>query len=119
METNTELKEACNEALMKIGGNLLLFQQAEQLLKLLLTWGSFRSTLDRPTAFEDFAGVWSNQTMGQLKSQFLSRHCKQGEDPLADFNPQTAGIAMAFTFTLGSSDGYFDKGGFNLLANKS
>jgi hypothetical protein len=109
MKPSDELQDAYDEVLKKIGRNLLIFQQAEHLLKLLLTWGSFRTTPDKPAVLDDFAKVWNQHTMGQLKSQFVDRHCTKSDDLIADFNPENAGMAMSFT--LGNSDGYAEQRG--------
>lgn len=100
MNPDTELQDAYDDVLRKIGRNLLMFQKAEQLLKHLLTLGNFKVTDSEPTSYEEQASIWHKQTMGSLIMPFLEKHCS-GKDPLANFPSDSAGISLASSFTLG------------------
>jgi hypothetical protein len=98
MNPDTELQQAYDEVLKKIGRNLILFQKAEHLLKRLLTLGNLKTTSTQPTTYDEHAFVWNKLTMGTLTKRFVEDHCGE-KGPLVDFQPDTKEISIAISFS--------------------
>jgi hypothetical protein len=76
MDTHCELQDARDEVLKRIGRNLLLFQQAEHLIKRLVATDSLSIRhCDSLRSFEDRATSFQKMTMGQVAKLFLDRIC--------------------------------------------
>jgi len=109
METNSELQQAYDEVLRKIGRNLLMFQHAEQLLKGLMALGSITVSSDKPPAqFEELAVAFRKMTMGQLANLFVEKHCVEKEDPFPPLPEDSVVCQVAVHYTLGTGGSDFD-----------
>lgn len=108
MEADIPLREAYDEVLRKTGRNLLLFQQAERLIKSLLTFGNSAFSASDPRTFDEHGGIWQKQTLGQISNQFVDHHCmanpRSADGPCV---PASDGASdrttITFHFTLGGT----------------
>ncbi|MGL5017356.1 MAG: hypothetical protein ACRDBP_04425, partial [Luteolibacter sp.] len=112
MSADAELEAAYNEALRKIGRNLLLFQQAEHLLKRLKFIGSYSSrTGEARSGIETQTSTCHKMTLGQVVNLFVDHHCAEMPSTpetthvqLPDAISRDDGFGIHFTF--GGIDGY-------------
>lgn len=112
MNTDAELETAYNEALKKIGRNLLLFQQAELLIKRLCFIGSHSARAGEASeGIETQTSISQKMTLGQVVNLFVDHHCAGKTSapevlPMAipDVESQFHGFGIHFTF--GGTDGY-------------
>ena len=92
-----------DEVFRKIGRNLLLFQQAELLMRRLLALDamSYRSG-ESPECFEQRCSTYQNMTMGQIAALFLERLC--GKDPPSTPSGDNghSGVSICFSVRLGN-----------------
>lgn len=89
-----------DEALCKIGRNLILFQQAELVIKDLLAIGNLHASGHQQPDRGELLGVWNKQTMGQLLKVFIDRHCSN-QEPMVNFSNRQREASFAVSFTLG------------------
>ncbi len=84
MSAETEQKDIYGKVLKKIGRNLLLFQQAEGLIKRLVTLGSLSTRAGESLKeFEQRASFCHKMTMGQVANLYLER-ISTPQPPVAD-----------------------------------
>ena len=89
-----------DDALRKIGRNLILFQQAEHAIKDLLAIGNLHASGNHQPDRGELLGVWNKQTMGQLLKVFVERHCTN-QEPAANFSNNQRETSFTVSFTLG------------------
>jgi hypothetical protein len=112
MCSTTELENAYNEVLQKIGRNLLLFQQAELLIKRLRSIGSISGRPGEASeSIEKRASSCEKMTLGQLVNLFVDNHCMgESSAPEASSAVDSVGGAdearFSVHFTLGGTEGY-------------
>jgi len=108
MEADNALRQAYDEVLRKIGRNLLLFEQAELLVRKLMEIGTLSA---RPgtvsEGLQNRTEVFRKLSMGQLINAFVDGHCKDGKGAVPDRYESTEadpnGDRLAIHFTFGSS----------------
>jgi hypothetical protein len=112
MNSTTELENAYNQVLQKIGRNLLLFQQAELLIKRLRSIGTYSA---RPgeayESIEKRASTCEKMTLGQVVNLFVDNHCiGESSAPVdctaGDSGPDSGEARFSIHFTLGGTEGY-------------
>jgi hypothetical protein len=108
----TELENAYNGVLQKIGRNLLLFQQAELLIKRLRSIGSFSARPGEASAsIEKRASTCEKMTLGQVVNLFVDNHC-MGESSAPEASSAVDSgrgadeARFSIHFTLGGTEGY-------------
>ncbi len=112
MNSTTELENAYNEVLQKIGRNLLLFQQAELLIKRLRSIGSFSALPGEAyESIEKRASTCEKMTLGQMVNLFVDNHfIGKSSAPEAssggDSYPDHGKARFSIHFTLGGTEGY-------------
>jgi hypothetical protein len=110
METDEELEKLRNEVLRKIGRNVILFQQMEQLLKFLLANGSFSSTVsnisDLKTKLEKRITTVQKQTMGQVANQFLENTFSEDEE---DTQEELKETLFSFRYRIQCDEAQFEE----------
>jgi len=100
MEAESELQKAYDDVLKKVGRNLLMFQQAEFLLKRLIEIGCTSVTPDGPAiSFVERTEAIKTQTLGQVTNLFYENHCKE-RDPFSDDSTDPSETSISFSFTL-------------------
>jgi hypothetical protein len=89
MCSTTELENAYNEVLQKIGRNLLLFQQAECIIKRLVVIGSLSVRNGESfSGLEACAASCQKSTMGQVAKIFLARLCAISPPSETELEPE-------------------------------
>lgn len=112
MNSTTELVNAYNEVLQKIGRNLLLFQQAELLIKRLRSIGSFSARPGEAYGrIEKRASTCEKMTLGQVVNLFVDNHCMGESSEPVDCSAGDSGggpdeARFSIHFTLGGTEGY-------------
>jgi hypothetical protein len=112
MESPTELHTAYDEVLKKIGRNLLLFQQAELLIKRLRSIGSYSARSGEACeSIKKHDSACEKMTLGQVVNLFVDHHCIN--EPPAPESSSAAGshpipgdARFSIHFTFGGPDGY-------------
>ena len=105
MEEESELQKAYDDVLRKTGRNLLMFQQAEFLLKRLIEIGCTSVTTDGPArSFVERTEAIKKQTLGQVTNLFYENHCTE-KDPFSDDSSDPPVASMSFSFTLPDQGG--------------
>jgi hypothetical protein len=105
MDLTSDLQPAHDEVLRKIGRNLLLFQQAETLIKRLVALDSLSlHSGETIKSFEERASFYNKMTMGQVTKIFLDRICTslappEPESPAA--NACHDGISVSVRIRIG------------------
>ncbi len=112
MNSTTELQNAYSQVEQKIGRNLLLFQQAELLIKRLRSIGTYSA---RPgeayESIEKRASTCEKMTFGQVVNLFVDNHCiGESAAPVgcsdANSDHHSAEARLSIHFTLGGTEGY-------------
>jgi len=105
MDPSSNLQAACDVVHRKIGRNLLLFQQAETLIKRLVALDSLSLHSGESTkSFEERASFCHKMTMGQVAKLFLDRICSSlptSEPEPAAGAPCHDGISIAVRIRVG------------------
>lgn len=93
-----------DELFRKIGRNLLLFQQAELLIKRLVALDTLSFHNGEPCdSFEQCRSTYQNMTMGQIATLFLDRLC--GNNPPASPPADSGHSGFSFRFSIRLGDG--------------
>lgn len=104
------IEQSKNEALRKIGRNVMLFQQLEQLLKFIITNGSisgYASELESNQRQKKES--IKKQTMGQLVGQYLkTTHSEEEQIDDADDSKELKEAFFSFKFQIESDAVYYE-----------
>lgn len=103
MHPETETSAAYDEVLRKIGRNLLLFQQAELIIKRLMKLGSY--TAIQGAAKDPQPDPHCQMTLGQLRNLYVQKYLSQQPAPPSSSStePSASGLSIQINFTLGLS----------------
>lgn len=106
MESDMELEKAKNQVLRKIGRNMLLFQQLEQMLKYLIANGKVAGCASEIKANkEKRAAAINKQTLGVLVGDFLENTISNGEEiPEVPSELKEPFISIGFKLEIDESD---------------
>lgn len=107
-----EIEELRNEVFRKIGRNIVLFQQVEQLLKFLIIYGKIEGYAgELETTLQQRSEKISKKTMGQLIGQHIEdNYLIDKEFNGADTNPvEREEIYFSFDFTMSVDAAYYEK----------
>ena len=106
MESDMELEKAKNEVLSKIGRNMLLFQQLEQMLKYLIANGKVAGCASEIKANkEKRAAAINKQTLGVLVGDFLENTISNGEEiPEVPLELKEPFISIGFKLEIDEND---------------
>lgn len=104
-----ELEKAKNEVLRKIGRNMLLFQQLEQMLKYLIANGKVAGCASEIKANQEKrAAVINKQTMGVLVGDFLENTISNGEE-IPEVPLELKEPFISFGFSVEIDDNVFER----------
>jgi hypothetical protein len=112
MNLPAELPAAYDDVLRKIGRNLLIFQQAEFLVKKLHFIGSYSVHFEESAeSIEKRISICEKMTLGQVTNLLMGRHIEietqsAESSSVAGQDPKSGTSWFPFHFTLGGMDGY-------------
>lgn len=112
MNPPAELQAAYDDVLRKIGRNLLIFQEAELLIKKLSCISSYSaSSAEAAESIGKRTSICEKKTLGQIINLYVDRHLvgdsqSAETSSVAESDPNPGEVRFSCHITLGGTDGY-------------